>query len=334
MSRSREEKMLDAICEVKPVPGEVVYGSLDFEDMKLPCVLARGRSEGPGLLVIGMQHATEFSGPGAVDRALELVDLGALRGTLVAIPFVNPIQVGYDFDQHSAAHKKPETNLNRQWPGDPKSDNQFSRLAAFVWEQAVKKCDALIDFHCCRKVDPRFAAAAEGHKPSEELALAVGLEAVDLQTEESYARGLLFVVAARDLGEPAILVESHTGGFQVRDAVEACSGVIMRGLVHLGMLEGWSPPERVAPERPPIFHRAEPGTELRNRRAGYLAPRRWAGERVAKGEVVAVVRSLETFEVLEELVSPMDGAVGCVGDPGSGGLVAGDAVAAVVKRVD
>jgi predicted deacylase len=326
--------MLESICEVKAVRGETVYGSTEFEGMKLPCVVSQGAAEGPTLLVIGMQHATEFSGPGAIDRTLEILDLGKLSGTLVSVPFVNPIQVGYDYDQHSAAHKKPETNLNRQWPGDVRSDNQFSRLAAFVWEEAVRKCDALIDFHCCRKVDPRFAAAAEGHKPSEDLAMAAGLEAVDLQTAESYARGLLFVVAARKLDLPAILVESHTGGFQVAEAVEACSGVIANSLVHLGMLEGWTPPQRPRAGRPPAFHRAEPATELRNARAGYLAPRKWPGARVKSGEVVAVVRSLESFEVVEELVSPIDGGVGCVGDPGGGGLVAEDAVAAVVKRVD
>jgi uncharacterized protein len=326
--------MLESICDVNAVRGRTVYDALDFEGMKLPCVITQGKSDGPTLLVIGMQHATEFSGPGAIDRALQLLDLDELKGTLVSIPFVNPIQVGYDFDQHSAAHKQSETNLNRQWPGDAASDNQFSRLAAFVWEAAVKKCDALIDFHCCRKVDPRFAAAAEGHAASEKLALVSGLEAVDLQTAASYSKGLLFVHAAQDLDKAALLIESHTGGFQVVEAVDACTGVIMNSLAHLGMLASSSVPARVRLERPPVFHRAEPATELKNSKAGYLAPRKWPGDRVKQGEVVAVVRSLDTFEVVEELVSPIDGGAASVGDPGNGGLVAENAVAAVVKRAD
>ncbi len=326
--------MLEAICGVKAVRGRTVYGSLDFEGMKLPCVISQGNSDGPTLLIIGMQHATEFSGPGAIDRALQLLDLDKLNGTLVSLPFVNPIQVGYDFDQHSAAHKRPETNLNRQWPGDTGSDNQFSRLAAFVWDHAVRKCDALLDFHCCRKVDPRFAAAAEGHAPSENLALAAGLEAVDLQTAESYSPGQLFVRAAEDLGVAALLVESHTGGFQVVEAVDACCGVIVNSLLHLSMIESRPAPVRARPERPLVFHRAEQGTELRNAHAGYLAPRKWPGDRVRPGEVVAVIRSLETFEIVEELISPLDGGTAGVGDPGSGGLVAKNVAAAVVKRSD
>lgn len=322
--------MLESIGEVQARRGETIYGSLDFEGMKVPVVIAQGRSDGPTLLVIGLQHATEFSGPAAIDCALSTLKLDALRGALACLPVVNPIQVGFSYDQHSAAHKNPETNLNRQWPGDAKSDNQFSRLAALVWAEAVKKCDALIDFHCCRTVDPRFAAATEGHKPSEELAMAVGLEAVDLQTKESYARGLLFVHSATDLDKASLLIESHPGGgFQVRETAEACGGVITRALAHLGMTESWSPPE---PSRsaPPIFHRAEKATEIKNQKAGYLAPRRWAGQRVGKGEALAVVRSLETFEIVETLRSPLDGAVSSMGAPGRG-LVEPGAVVATVK---
>jgi predicted deacylase len=328
--------MLESICDVRAVPGETVCGSLDFEGMKLPCVIGQGKTDGPALLLLGMQHATEFSGPAAVDRVLGILDLTQLKGTLVSIPFVNPIQVGYDRDQHKAAHRKPETNLNRQWPGEAGSENRFSRLAAFVWENVVTKCDALIDFHCCRSVDPRFAAASDGHAPSEKLACAVGLEAVDLQTADSYAAGMLFIEAARELDLPALLVESHPGGFQTRDAVEACSGVIMNALVHLGMLESWAPPERsrARPGRPAVFRRTVKGEALRNSHAGYLAPRRWPGDRVREGETVAVVRSLESFEVLEELVSPLDGGLGCVGDPGGGGLVTGGVAAAAVKPVN
>ncbi len=326
--------MLESICGVKAVRRETVFSSLDFEGMKLPCVITQGKADGPTLLIIGMQHATEFCGPGAIDRALELLDLEKLKGTLVSIPFVNPIQVGYDSDQHEVAHKNPETNLNRQWPGDAKSDNQFSRLAAFVWKEAVEECDALIDFHCCRKVDPRFAAAAEGHATSEKLALAAGLPAVDLQTEASYSRGLLFVHAAADLDKAALLIESYTGGFQTVDAVDDCCAVVTNSLVHLGMLESWSAPERARAERPTIFHRAEKAAELRNSKAGYLAPRKWPGDHVKKDDVVAVIRSMETFEIVEELVSPIDGGAASVGDPGSGGLVAEGVVAAVVKRSD
>jgi predicted deacylase len=161
---------------------------------------------------------------------------------------------------------------------------------------------------------------------------------VDLQTAESYAAGMLFVEAARRLDLPAVLVESHPGAFQPREATEVCTGVILRTMAHLGMLAGvptaadpGSP--RPAREAPPVFRRAQAATELRCGTGGYLAPRRWPGEHVRAGEAVAVVRSLESFAVAEELVSPLSGAVACVGPPDSGGLVKAGDLAAVVKPI-
>jgi len=323
--------MLKSICGVEATPGQTVYGWLEFEGSKLPVVVSQGKSAGPTLLILGMQHAMEFSGPAAIDRALEMLDLDLLKGTIVSMPFVNPLQVNLDSDQKALAHKNVETNLNRQWPGSAESDNQFSRLAALLWEQVVKPCDALLDFHCCRNIDPRFSAALEGHGPSEKLAAASGLEAVDLQTSESYANGLLFVEAANKLEKAAVLIESYPGGFQIRTAVEACAAVIMNSLLHLGQLPAWQAPQYSPSIPPAIFRRAEAGTVIKNQSGGYLAPRCWPGDRVKKGDVVAVIRSMETFEILEELRTPIDGAVGCVGDPGRGGLVVEQEEAAVVK---
>jgi uncharacterized protein len=323
--------MLKSICGVEAAPGQTVYGWLEFEGSKLPVVVSQGKSAGPTLLILGMQHAMEFSGPAAIDRALEMLDLDLLKGTIVSMPFVNPLQVNLDSDQKALAHKNVETNLNRQWPGSAESDNQFSRLAALLWEQAVKSCDALLDFHCCRNIDPRFSAALEGHAPSEKLAADSGLEAVDLQTAESYAKGLLFVLAAQQLNKKAVLIESYPGGFQIRAAVEPCAAVIMNSLVHMGQLEVWQPTIYSPSVPPAIFRRSEPGTEIKNKYGGYLAPRRWAGDRVKKGDLVAVIRSMDTFEILEELRTPIDGAVGCVGSPRRGGLVLEQETAAVVK---
>lgn len=322
--------MIEAIGPVKARAGEIVYGSLEFEGHKLPVVIAAGKKDGPTFLALGLQHAGEFSGPAAIDRVLRELDLGALSGTLVCLPVANPLQVGLDRDQFAGLHKNPETNLNRQWPGSAESDNQFSRLAALLWKEAVTKADALLDFHCCGSVDPRFAAALEGHKTSEALARAVGLPAIDLQTAESYAQGLLFVKAAEKLDIPAVLIESYPGGFQIKEAVADCSAALFRGLVHAGMLES-APPPPAATEAPAIFRRSEPAAKLEPTTGGYLAVWRWPGERARKGQAVVAVRSLETFEVLEQLESPLDAGVGSAGLRSGAGLAKPGDVAATVK---
>jgi predicted deacylase len=182
-------------------------------------------------------------------------------------------------------------------------------------------------------VDPRFAAYLEGHQSSLELALALGLEALDAQTPESYAPGVMKFALSQVLGIPAVLIESHPAGFQVRESVEACAGAIFRAMVHLKMLRTWKPPKQ-SPKATPIFHRPEAGHALKPAKGGFLGVRRWAGERVGKGDAVAVVRSIETFEIVETLVSSAEGAVGSCGVSDAQAFVKPGDVAATVKRVD
>jgi hypothetical protein len=323
--------MPDPLGSCRPKPGEVACGSLEAEGLTVPVVMASGERPGPTLLVVCAQHAGELSGLGAVDAALAGLDLRKLAGTLLAVPVANPLHVNLEADPAARPHANKAENLNRKWPGD--DADRLGRLARALWEQVVSRADALIDFHCCRRVDPRFAAALDGHAPSEALAAALGLEAIDLQTEASYAPGLLFMEAARRRDIPAVLIESHPDGFQVREAVEACAGALARAMVHLKMLEAWKPPRRKAGPTP-VFRRADQGAVFKPQQGGYLGVRCWLGQRVRAGEVVAVVRSLATFGVVEELKSPIDGALGCIGDPRATGFVRPGEVAGDVKAVE
>jgi predicted deacylase len=279
-----------------------------------------------------VQHPTEISGLATEDRELADIDPDSLSGLLVCLPIDNPLQMRLPEAQFRRCWKRPATNLNRQWPGDPKSRNPLSRLAAAVWEQVVRRADAVIDYHCCRSVDPRFAACRADHKPSEALAAAMGLEAIDLQTADSYAQGPLIFPAAEQLDMPAVLVESHPAHFQVREAVAACAASLMRAMVHLGMLTAWQP-ERRQPAPTAVFRRSDRSFVLTAAHEGYLGPRKWAGEAAHRGEALAVIRSLETFAVLQTLRAPTAGAVGCVGTCDRDAIVSKGAVVATLKRV-
>lgn len=318
--------------DFQPVAGRITHSSLDFEGHRIPLVIASGMSQGPTLVVIGLQHATEFSGPAAMDLMLTMLNPADLSGTLVFLPFVSPLVVRQDAEAHRQSWINPETNLNRQWPGEAGSANKNSRLAAFIWKHVLVHASAILDFHCCRTVDPRFCACLEGHKSGMDLAEAMQLDAIDLQSARSYAAGVLIFESARILDVPSVLIESHPSGFQVREAVNACTNALGRAMVHMKMLSAWKPV--VKPEgASPVFRRSQAGHALKAAREGYLGIRRWAGDAVTTGETVAVVRSLETFEVIEDLRSPVTGAVGSSGVSDADALVKPDDVAATVKEV-
>ncbi|HOX06252.1 MAG TPA: succinylglutamate desuccinylase/aspartoacylase family protein [Planctomycetota bacterium] len=323
--------MIRPIGSCRPEPGKTVHGSLEVEGLALPVVISTGARPGPTLLVTCAQHAAEFSGLAAADAVLAGLDPAGLAGTLLVLPVVNPLHNRLEMDPAARPHARKEDNINRKWPGS--DADVLARIARTVWEQAVVRADALLDFHCCRRVDPRFSAALAGHVPSEALAVALGLDAVDLQTPGTYAEGLLFMEAAARRNIPSVLIESHPDGFQVREAAEACAAALWRGMVHLGMLPSWEPPRRRA-GRTPVFSRLVEGHGFNPKAGGYLGVRRWLGEPVEAGELVAVVRSLATFGVVEEIRAPVAGSLGCIGDPRSTGLIRPGECAGDVKPVE
>lgn len=320
------------VGSVGAVRGRIVYGTLAFEKHVVPVAIAGGTRAGPVLTAIGMQHTNEFSGPAAMDRVLADLRPARMKGTLICLPFVNPLQLRLSEAEFRTAWKNPDRNMNRQWPGDAHSANPLSRLAALIWREALSKSDAVLDYHCCRAVDPRFAACLEGHRASEALAVAMGLEAVDLQTAASYARGLLIVAAAEQLDVPAVLVESHPARFQVREAVETCADSLWHAMAHLGMIERREPVSG-RPKSVPVFRRGQAGHSIKARAEGYLGVRRWPGDRVRRGTVAAELRSLHTFEPIQTLRSPLAGAVGCMGAPDGGALTEKGMVVAGIKPV-
>ncbi|MBA4388184.1 MAG: hypothetical protein C0404_09400 [Verrucomicrobia bacterium] len=325
--------VLESIGNVRVVRGAIVYGSLVFEGRAVPVVLASGAHEGPTLLAVGLQHTGEFSGPAVFDSILAGLDCSELSGTLVCLPVANPLNYSASLDSVLHHHDGAPANINRQWPGDPASSNALSRLAAFLWDRVVSKAGAIVDLHSCRVSDPFFAACLAGHRRSEELALVAGLDAIDLQTPQSYAPNLLFMEAPGRLNIPSVLIESPPTGFQPRHTVTRCMDAVTNLLHHLGMMKpvaGDTPGPSIAP---PVFVRSLRATELIPAVGGFLGVRHWPGEFISRGDVVAEIRSVETFEVVERLVSPLDGAVACVGDPGGSGFVKAGVPVAVVKPV-
>ena len=104
-------------CQAKP--GKMTFGRLevlrhvDGGAEELPVVIACGKRDGPCLWVTANIHGDEYVGLLAVQRAVtrDLAGrLGELRGTVVAIPTLNPagLRVG-----RRQAYYDPNTDPNR-----------------------------------------------------------------------------------------------------------------------------------------------------------------------------------------------------------------------------
>jgi len=312
------------VRDLEGQPGKFVHGSFEVDGIKIPIVIGEGAKDGPALLLVCAQHQTEFSGPAVAQKVIADFELSKLRGTIVILPFTCILQVMWQRDidtykdrfDEEAVKSIQGTNMNRVWPGKV-DGNLVERAAYFIYEEICRQVDAIVDFHCCRVADARFAACSEGHGPSLELAKAFGWRVIDQASSESYKKGLLYIFGGPDLDIPAILAETYSHGIVTQDMVDACYQGILNTLVHIGMMEG----KLVLPPRQTVFRRADPVEIIKAEIPGFLATYREPGDIVKAGELLCAVRGLDTFEVAQEVRAPRDGGLPSIGPGGPMNLV-------------
>jgi len=118
----------------------------DGTPISLTVRLAAGSRDGPRMTILGLQHGDEYSGMEISNRLFDGLDTTELRGSVISIPVSNPLA----FNAAERASPPPmgyeNLNMNRVWPGDPKG-LLMERIAAQVWEGAIKGSDFIIDLH-------------------------------------------------------------------------------------------------------------------------------------------------------------------------------------------
>jgi len=300
-------------------PGKLVTGSLAVGPIHIPVMITQGVKPGPALYLQGLQHPTEVMGVEVIRTVASELDPRKLRGTLVMVPIANPLAAAWRnglgvFDGLVSPHQRKQcekTNMNRVWPGK-RSGNLIEQMAHAIWESACRQVDAVVDFHCCRICDHYFAAALDGHAKSIALAKAFGAPLVDLQTERSYAEGLLFLRAPVLLDKPSILIEMSPGRDITYDMLANGVRGVYNMLKHLGMMPG----QMMRPEKQAIVRRSDPVRIFRAKKEGYLTTYRQVGDVVAKGDLLCEIRSLDRFRVLQTIRAPFAGTCPSIG-PGS-----------------
>jgi len=112
--------------------GTAVYSSV---------VVVRGERRGPTLCLTGGIHGDELNGTEAVRRALRDARTEGLRGTLIGVPIVNI----HGFRRRTR-YLPDRRDLNRHFPGS-QTGSSASRIAYALFENVIRNCDALVDFH-------------------------------------------------------------------------------------------------------------------------------------------------------------------------------------------
>jgi predicted deacylase len=139
-------------------PGTIQYGRWEALGHPtghvefLPVIIAQGREDGPCLWLTAGIHGPEQAGPAVLYRLItqELVD--HLRGTIVAIPALNP--AGLRTMKREPYHASEDPN--RLWPDgkparppDPDKDppSSLEKAYARLFDEIATSADYIIDYH-------------------------------------------------------------------------------------------------------------------------------------------------------------------------------------------
>jgi uncharacterized protein len=188
-----------------------------------------GPRPGPTVGLVAGVHGDQTTGVETVRRLVAHLGGepgGLLAGTVLALPVANP----YAYQARSRQSPIDGNNLNRLFPGHPDGESS-AQLAFVIYDQVVRRCDYLIDFHSGGKdatVDYTYFYG-DGH-----LARAFGCEL--LLPGPTYPGALSPLADAAGID----VVATELGGANQRNEYYVRRGVTgaLNVLRHLGLLPG------------------------------------------------------------------------------------------------
>ncbi|MGO8961743.1 MAG: succinylglutamate desuccinylase/aspartoacylase family protein [Streptosporangiaceae bacterium] len=284
------------------MPLTVVRRTIELAGLAVPVVELTGSADGPLLTVIAGVHGCEYASMAGVRRWTRALQARELRGRVRAVPVLNlpaftarsPFVVPQD-----------GKNLNRCFPG--KADGTLAeRLAYDAFHELISGSDAFVDAHCGDLVEALQPFTLYEAGPAEEkaraLATAYGLPYV-IRQEAGPDRAVAGTSsgAAAAVGIPAITAEAGGCGLVEEHAVRQHVAGLDRVLGALGMTDDGS--AAGASQEPTSLGRF---VWLHCRRAGWWEPAVGPGDRLADGQVIGTVSSLDGAETLETITAPAD----------------------------
>ena len=334
-----------AVADVTVAPGARGFGFLHVGELaagtevRIPFQVVHGAADGPTLCLESTLHGWEPMGAEVIRRALQRVESGRLRGTILSLPLANPFSVEFGGNVESSGQRvnpADQLDMNRVWPGKERNAWLTEQMAHVMWTQVIGRCDYLIDIHdgtgACDELPVAFpysfpaggavavqSAAADGVGEGGPTSRTSRLTPEEM-TER--IRGLAQAFGSRVIwwretpinptmisgqallqGIVPLVIEIGGGGI-VDETIEQGVECVLNLLRHLDMIDG----ELVLPPRQVMVTNY---VVYRSLTGGFYQPEPEIrlGVEVTRGQVLGRVVDPVTSAVKEECRSPVNGII-------------------------
>jgi uncharacterized protein len=296
------------------MPPAVSRRTLALAGLAVPLIELAGSADGPLLTVLAGVHGCEYASIAAVRRWVREAGRRDLRGRVRAVPVLNITAFAA-----RSPFVVPEDgkNLNRCFPGRP-DGTLADRLAHDAFRLLIAGSDAVIDAHCGDLVEALYPFTLYDAGPAEDtaraLAVAYGLPyALRQEPGPQQAVAGSTSAAAAEAGIPAIIAEAGGCGLVEEAAVRLHVAGLNGVLRLLGMADD-SPGAAGTGDASTGDSSSEPefldrSLWLRSSQAGWWEPSVRPGDRVAAGQSLGTIGTLDGGDVLETITAPASGVV-------------------------
>jgi len=275
---------------------EIPIGTLYTDiSLYLPVFVKRGKRDGPCIFVSAAVHGDELNGIEIISRLINSKRIANLKGTLIAVPLVNPYGV-----LNQSRYLPDRRDLNRCFPGSKKG-SLASRMANLLLNEVVSKCQYGVDLHTGAVHRTNLPQIRADLKDDETLALAKAF-GVPVLLNSDLRDGSLRE-AAHSMGVKILLYEAGEALRFDELSIRAGYRGIINVMVELGMLRRFRTKKK--PIEPFV---AKDSTWMRATNSGIVTHKRNVGDFVEKGQVLAQIK--DPFGVvIDKVVASVTGII-------------------------
>ena len=239
-------------------------------EVSLPVHVVHGKQSGPVLFVSSGIHGDEINGVEIIRRLLKSRSLSRIKGTLLAVPIVNP----FGFIQRSR-YLPDRRDLNRSFPGSSKG-SLASRIAHLFMQEIVQRSTHGIDIHTGSNFRSNLPQIRTCCDDQEDLRLAKAFGAPMII--HSAIRDGSLRQAVDEQGTPVLLYEAGEALYFNDLAIR--TGV--KGIINVMRAIGMLPKSRKAPGQEPVV--SDKTSWVRASRSGVFYKKATLGSLVKKGD--------------------------------------------------